>query len=404
MPIQSYAQFRRMTGFCRAHVPAHVWSDLAVLQNDDARVKAYGIRFAARLCAQLLRPTGSEEAGVPGVHFFTLNLERSATRIVEKLELVATTPRGAKNKKTTAELPWQMAPSQRRRKQEDVRPIFWANRPLSYIRRTSLWDEYPNGRWGDRSSPAFGDLRSYHLFLSSQSHATPYKAQARRAMWGHSLESEQDLADAFIRFLRAEIPWLPWCEQPVQAETSCISGTLEVLNKAGLLTINSQPAACNVPSDDPAFGWGSPGGYVSQKAYVEFFCSPEMFERIQKLAHEQPSLSYHALSADGVFDETSSGATNAVTWGVFPDSEIVQPTVVDPGSFTAWRDEAFAIWRTHWQSIYPAESQSWRVIQHVHDTYYLVNIVDNDFVHGTLFDSLRRLCADVLGTALSRDD
>ena len=30
-----------------------------------------------------------------------------------------------------------------------VRPINWANRPRSYLARTDVWDEYPNGRWGD---------------------------------------------------------------------------------------------------------------------------------------------------------------------------------------------------------------------------------------------------------------
>jgi methylenetetrahydrofolate reductase (NADPH) len=30
-------------------------------------------------------------------------------------------------------------------------------------------------------------------------------------------------------------------------------------------------------------------------------------------------------------------AVNAVTWGVFPGREIVQPTVVDPTSFPAWK-------------------------------------------------------------------
>ena len=28
---------------------------------------------------------------------------------------------------------------------------------------------------------------------------------------------------------------------------------------------------------------------------------------------------------------------NAVTWGVFPGKEIVQPTVVDPISFMSWK-------------------------------------------------------------------
>jgi hypothetical protein len=37
---------------------------------------------------------------------------------------------------------------------------------------------------------------------------------------------------------------------------------------------------------------------------------------------------------------------NAVTWGVFPGREIIQPTVVDPMSFRVWKDEAFELWLT----------------------------------------------------------
>ena len=48
-------------------------------------------------------------------------------------------------------LPWRPSTMANREK-EDVRPIFWANRPKSYVARTEGWDEFPNGRWGDSSS------------------------------------------------------------------------------------------------------------------------------------------------------------------------------------------------------------------------------------------------------------
>ncbi len=32
-----------------------------------------------------------------------------------------------------------------------------------------------------------------------------------------------------------------------------------------------------------------------------------------------------------------SESPNAVTWGVFPGKEIIQPTVVDPISFLSWK-------------------------------------------------------------------
>lgn len=49
------------------------------------------------------------------------------------------------------------------RDDEAVRPIFWAHRPQSYLTRTATWDEFPNGRWGDARSPAFGELTDYHV-------------------------------------------------------------------------------------------------------------------------------------------------------------------------------------------------------------------------------------------------
>jgi len=47
---------------------------------------------------------------------------------------------------------------------QDVRPVYWANRPRSYMARTLGWKQYPNGRWGDTPRvPAFAPLEKYHL-------------------------------------------------------------------------------------------------------------------------------------------------------------------------------------------------------------------------------------------------
>ena len=43
-------------------------------------------------------------------------------------------------------LPWRPSTMANREK-EDVRPIFWANRPKSYVARTEGWDEFPNGKF-----------------------------------------------------------------------------------------------------------------------------------------------------------------------------------------------------------------------------------------------------------------
>jgi len=95
------------------------------------------------------------------------------------------------------------------------------------------------------------------------------------------------------------------------------------------------------------------------------------------------SITYHAVDASGTWHTTNSrvrGSVNAVTWGVFPDREILQPTVMDPISFvTAWREEAFALWTSHWASIYEEDSDAHGLICDIAEDYVLVNAVDNDY-------------------------
>ena len=53
-----------------------------------------------------------------------------------------------------------------KRRNETTRPIFWSNRTKSYIARTESWDEFPNGRWGDVRSPAYGELDGYGVNIN----------------------------------------------------------------------------------------------------------------------------------------------------------------------------------------------------------------------------------------------
>lgn len=49
-----------------------------------------------------------------------------------------------------------------------------------------------------------------------------------------------EVFEVFAKYIRGEVPLLPWCEVPLMAETSTISTDLVAINKAGFLTINSQ--------------------------------------------------------------------------------------------------------------------------------------------------------------------
>jgi len=73
------------------------------------------------------------------------------------------------------------------------------------------------------------------------------------------------------------------------------------------------------------------------------------------------------------------GGVTALTWGVFPNREILQPTIFDPDTFLVWAEEAFSLWSTMWLSLYDFGSESYELIERIRDTYYLVAIIDNDY-------------------------
>jgi methylenetetrahydrofolate reductase (NADPH) len=81
LPILSTAQLKRFTTMCGARIPERLRSDLEKLGDDDAAAIEFGIEFATRQCDALLR------AGVPGIHFYTLNKAHSTMRVLKNLGL-----------------------------------------------------------------------------------------------------------------------------------------------------------------------------------------------------------------------------------------------------------------------------------------------------------------------------
>lgn len=80
-----------------------------------------------------------------------------------------------------------------------------------------------------------------------------------------------------------------------------------------------------------------------------------------------PSLTYMAVNKDGRWiSNIGQTDVNAVTWGVFPAREIIQPTVVDPASFMVWKDEAFEIWSRGWACLYPEGDSSRKLLEEVY--------------------------------------
>jgi len=355
-----------MTTFCGTRVPPAVIDSLGPIKTDDEAVKHFGVELATEMCQQLL------DAGTPGLHFYTLNLERSVRQILENLSSRI----GTMSRK---ELPWRQAIIGARTN-EVVRPINWANRPKSYLARTELWDEFPNGRWGDLRSPAFGELTDTHF-----ADFPVTSKENRKAMWGESPQSPAEIYDTFANYVEGKIPYLPWCETSLQAETLTIQPILAQLNRHGFLTINSQPKVNGALSTDRMFGWGGPNGRVYQKAYVECFCSPELLPYLLNICQHRDQIGVLAVNRQGQTESIRITGTTALTWGVFPNREIIQPTIFDPDAFMVWSEEAFQIWLRLWASLYDDDSISCELLHNIYNSYFLVGVVDNDYIDGNLW-------------------
>jgi len=372
MPIHTYASFQKMTKFCRTSVPDEIWTELAPIRHDDEAVKQFGIKLCVNMIMELLQCPLIYHA----FHFYTLNLEASVMAILKEVEIV-----NMKAVSSRRQLPWRGSRCDMKGTAEEVRPINWSNRPKSYMKRTAVWDEFPNGRWGDGRSPAYGELSDLHFFrprgnLSKDDYL---------ALWGEAPVVPDDIHEVFALYVEAKIPLLPWCETELLLETAQISSELAAINRAGYLTINSQPPVNGEKSDHSVFGWGGAGGHVYQKAYVEFFVAPGDLQFFMEAMPRYPNLNFHAINSSGESIDTGFKSVTALTWGVFPNREILQPTIFDPESFVVWSKECFLLWKEAWASLYDDASESSDLIYRMHDTYFLVAIVDNDYITSDLY-------------------
>lgn len=287
-----------------------------------------------------------------------MNLATATRMVLESLNLIPSLA------ERTKALPFRPSLGLGRDK-ENVRPIFWKNRHHSYVQRTQEWDEFPNGRWGDSRSPAFGELDAYGIGLRGSN-------ESNIKVYGHP-KTIRDLGSLIARYISGKLPSLPWSEGKINSEADVISEELVSLNNRGFLTINSQPAVNGVKSTHPVYGWGPKNGYVYQKSYLELLVTPELLAELITRIERDTNLSYHAVDKTGMLKTNSAEGPNAVTWGVFPGKEIIQPTVVETVSFLAWKDEAYRLGED-WAHCYDNRSVSRHLIQGIMDTWWLLNI------------------------------
>eukprot|EP00730_Choanoeca_flexa_P017996 TRINITY_DN8723_c0_g1_i4.p1 TRINITY_DN8723_c0_g1~~TRINITY_DN8723_c0_g1_i4.p1 ORF type:complete len:333 (+),score=121.96 TRINITY_DN8723_c0_g1_i4:94-1092(+) len=81
MCIQNHGGFSRMTRFCKSRVPAELVKAIEDVKDDKDMLKKVSIQEGTKLCKAL------QEAGAPGLHFYTLNLEKVTLGILSELGL-----------------------------------------------------------------------------------------------------------------------------------------------------------------------------------------------------------------------------------------------------------------------------------------------------------------------------
>jgi methylenetetrahydrofolate reductase (NADPH) len=81
MPITSSTQLMRFSDACGAEIPRWIRMRLQAYGDDTASIKAFGLDVVTDLCDQL------RHAGVPGLHFYTMNQSVATMDIVQRLQL-----------------------------------------------------------------------------------------------------------------------------------------------------------------------------------------------------------------------------------------------------------------------------------------------------------------------------
>ncbi|KAK5747077.1 methylenetetrahydrofolate reductase 1 [Elasticomyces elasticus] len=426
MPVQSYQILRRTTKLSHAALPPDVLKRLEAVKGDDEAVKRVGVDIISEVIETM---KATSNPGPRGFHFYTLNLEKVVTQVLERSSLVppatplVTAPNGnAWSDHAVAEeeddgflVVQKTDQNGHRRRDSSVRNSQPRNRVVvsrdrasstssnrtsafeapedeagipsdqinsrantlaisqgeGAVGREATWDDFPNGRWGDVRSPAYGEIDGYGVSL----HASIPEANR---LWGQP-SSIEDICTIFRNHLEGKIDAIPWSEEALQAETLTIKNQLLSLVNKGWWSVASQPAVNGKRSNDPVFGWGPKNGFVFQKPFVELFLPAADWQRLCANLDADEQVTYFAGNAAGDFESTNEQSVNPVTWGTFTGKEIITPTIIEAVSFKSWTEEAFGIW-AEWQRVYKPGSESSRLLERVRKDYWLVNIIHHGYL------------------------
>jgi methylenetetrahydrofolate reductase (NADPH) len=320
MPIQSYSMLKRITLLSGASLPPDILQRLNDVRGDDEAVKRVGIGI---VCGVIEKIKAANLRHPQGFHFYTLNLEKTVSFILERSDLIPPpdefaleefdnfvvngSGRNRRSSSVTSDPHNRvivddsssfessrlanaleagfLKPPEQSRPPEVALAISEGEGALG---REATWDDYPNGRFGDARSPAFGEIDGYgpSLHLS--------QAQAIK-LWSYPVTKE-DISELFVRHIKGELGAIPWSEQELSPESRIIAGYLDKLNRKGFWTVASQPAVNGASSTDEVFGWGPKGGFVFQKPFVEFFCSPGHWQSLKGKLEGAEDISFYAAN------------------------------------------------------------------------------------------------------------
>ncbi|CAI4210401.1 unnamed protein product [Parascedosporium putredinis] len=363
MPIQSYQMVKRTTKLSHASVPDPIMARLDAVKGDDEKVKSVGVDILSEI-VENVKKVKARTPGPRGFHFYTLNLEKAVSFILERSKLipvsdsddedvaVAETDEALRNtipivrvngvNGTNEVNSNDVALGSARRLStvgSDPRnrvivsgaqashpdyeatageagipaePVNTRANTLAIsegegvLGREATWDDFPNGRWGDARSPPI-------------------------ELWG-TPTSVKDVSDIFLRHLQGTLAAIPWSEEGLLPETNAIHQHLVNLNNKGWWSVASQPAVNGFRSSDHTFGWGPENGFVFQKSFVEFFLPTADWNALRAKLQDpavHESICFYAANVAGDFESSDAAAaspggsltpsTNAVTWGVFPE-------------------------------------------------------------------------------------
>ncbi|EDK37403.2 hypothetical protein PGUG_01501 [Meyerozyma guilliermondii ATCC 6260] len=413
MPITTYKVFTRASKLSHSSIPHEIESQLQNTSSDDNAVKSIGIRIITDMVDQI---NNRSNGAIRGYHFYCLNLEKAVASVLDQSAVLRPIMEAPTNTIShddavaSDDEDIEMPPKKGRRRSsiinenEVAAPGFAAvgmghkasaNKALLSDKRTlvdistgkgalgkdATWDDFPNGRFGDSNSPAYGEIDGYGPSLKIHS---PQEAIAK---WG-TPESTKDISKVFLNYLSGKINILPWVDAPLSAETALIQEELFELNDKGWFSLASQPSVNGARSSDKIFGWGPSNGFVFQKSFVEIFIPKEEWSTklYPKLKHmiDNLDITYYAGDSSGKIQSNlpvgpdSHNSKNAVTWGVFPSQEVLQPTIIDIESFRAWNEEAFHLW-SEWARCYKKNSVSYNLLNSINGDYYLVSLIYHNF-------------------------